>query len=291
MNRITTRWASVALLAAVALIFTPPVAYGEAAEAKSWAPAALARTPAHAWSYPSVISSFRMSGVTPPYARGILSYGLQGVFFERDDYNYLYNFNTAGSLVSTVRLPGAVRLGDADFAPEGYAGCFAVVDEGSHELKAYTRTGSFYGVIRTLRSDVVGYGVGGHVTKYLYLGTRDGVVYRYTPAWSFLYSFATGVEIADLAAGQGYNGYWGDWLEVGPARSGEPIRVYDGWGGSFYGSFSLPGVRNCGASAGYRSAYVCLRDLGTEIWAYAVDLGPLMAVEPASLGRVKALYK
>jgi hypothetical protein len=289
MNRITTRWASVALAAAVAIIYTRLVSHAEAAEAARWAPAALARTPAYAWAYPSIISSFRMSGVAPPYARGILSYGLQGIFFERENYNYLYNFNTAGSLVSTVRLPGAVRLGDADFAPEGYPGCFAVVDEGSHELKAYTRTGSFYGVIRTLRSDVVGYGVGGHVTKYLYLGTRDGVVYRYTPAWSFLNSFATGVEIADLAAGQGYNGRWGDWLEVGPARAGEPIRAYRS--GSFYGSFSLPGIRNCGAVAGYRSAYWCLRNLGTEIWVYAVDLGPLMVVEPASLGKVKALYK
>jgi hypothetical protein len=35
----------------------------------------------------------------------------------------------------------------------------------------------------------------------------------------------------------------------------------------------------------------CLRDLGTEIWAYEIYTGPLMEVEPASLGRIKALYK
>jgi hypothetical protein len=268
MRDLFKRRASVALAAAVALILTA---------------AALA-------DYPSIISSYRMSGVTPPYARGILSYGYRGIFFERESYNYLYNFNTAGSLVSTVRLAGAVRLGDADFAPDGYPGCFAVVDEGSYELKAYTTAGSFHSVIRTLRSDVVGYGVGGHVTKYLYLGTRGGVIYRYSPTWSFLNSFSTGVEIADLAAGQGYKGMWGDWLEVGPARTGEPVRVYMG-GGAFFGSFSLPGVRNCGAVAGYGSAYWCLRNLGTEIWAYAIDLGPLMAVEPSSLGRIKALYQ
>jgi hypothetical protein len=273
MNRITTRWASVALSAAVALIFTA---------------AALA-------DYPSIISSFRMSGKAPPYARGIFrpwySNIIYGIFYDGPRRHSLRIFTTTGSLIASYAMPGGVMLGDADFAPAGYSGYFAVIDEGSHELKAYGMTGSFYRVVRTLPSDVVGYGVGGHVTAYVHLGTRGGVVYRYTPAWSFLYSFATGVEIADLAAGQGYNGRWGDWLEVGPARSGEPIRVYDGWGGSFYGSFSLPGVRNCGASAGYRSAYVCLRDLGTGIWAYAVDLGPLMAVEPASLGRVKALYK
>jgi hypothetical protein len=186
-------------------------------------------------------------------------------------------------------MSGGMMLGDADLPPAGYSGYFAVVDDGSHELKAYNTGGSFYGAIRSLPSDVVGYGVGGHVTNYVYLGTRAGVVYRYTPTWSFLTSFSTGVEIADLAAGQGYKGYWGDWLEVGPARSGEPVRVYPG-GGYLYGSFALPGVRNSGACAGYRSAYSCLRDLGTEIWAYLVDLGPLMAVQPASLGRVKALF-
>ncbi len=272
MRDLFKRKASVALAAAVALIF----AAGAAAD------------------YPSIISSFRISGKTAPYARGIYrpwySNIIYGIFYDGPGRHSLRIFTTVGSLVGTYPMSGGVLLGDADFAPAGYAGYFAVIDEGTHELKAYTSTGSFYRVIRTLPSDVVGYGVGGHVTAYVYLGTRGGFVYRYTPEWSFLTSYSTGVEIGDLAAGQGYNGYWGDWLEVGPARSGEPVRVYTG-GGYFYGSFSLPGVSNRGASAGFRSAYVCLRDLGTEIWAYAVDLGPLMPVVPTSLGRVKALFK
>ncbi len=271
MKTTLARTASVALAAAVAFIVTA---------------AAVA-------DYPSVISSFRMSGKAPPYARGVYipwySRTIYAIFYEGPGRHSLRVFTTTGSLIATYTMPGGVVLGDADFPPAGYSGYLAVVDEGSHELKAYTTTGSFYRVIRTLPSDVVGYGVGGHVTAYLHLGTRGGVVYRYTPTWSFLNSFLTGMEIADLAAGQGYKGYWSDWLEVGGARYGEPVRVYRG--GYFYGSFSLPGVRNCGASAGFRSAYFCLRDLGTEIWAYVVELGPLMAVEPASLGKVKALFK
>ena len=245
---------------------------------------------------PSVVCSFRMSGTTPPYARAILAWGFHttdvyGIFYQSPNYNYLYKFHTSGSLVSRVRLPGAVKLGDADFAPEGCpSGYFAVIDESSHDLKVYNTAGSFYRVIRTLPGDVVAYGRGGHVTKYLYLGTSDGVVSRYTPTWSFLNSYATGVALADLAAGSGYRYAWGDYLEVGSRQAGEPIRVYFGYSGYLYGSFPLPGVRNCGAIGGGDS-YWCLRDLGTEIWAYGVRIAALMEVQPASLGRIKALYK
>jgi hypothetical protein len=199
--------------------------------------------------------------------------------------------HTSGSLVSRVRLPGAVKLGDADFTPEGYSsGYFAVIDEASQDLKLYSTAGSFYSVIRTLPGDVVAYGRGGHVTPRLYLGTRNGVISRYTTNWSFLNSFATAVPIADLAAGSGYRYAWGDYLEVGSRQAAEPIRVYFGYSGHLCDSFTLPGVRNCGAIGGGDS-YWCLRDLGTEIWAYGVRIAALMEVQPASLGRIKALYK
>lgn len=274
MNRITIRWASVAFLVAVA------VTLGASAYA----------------DLPSIICSFRMSGVTVPYARGIFARGFHttdvyGIFYQSPNYNYLYKFHTSGSLVSRVRLPGAVKLGDADFTPESYSsGYFAVIDEASRDLKLYSTAGSFYSVIRTLPGDVVAYARGGHVTPRLYLGTRNGVISRYTTNWSFLNSFATAVPIADLAAGSGYRYAWGDYLEVGTRQAGEPIRVYFGYSGYLYDSFTLPGVRNCGAIGGGDS-YWCLRDLGTEIWAYGVRIAALMEVQPASLGRIKALYK
>jgi len=236
-----------------------------------------------------------MSGVTVPYARGIFAWSINapdvyGIFYQSTNYNYLYKFQTSGSLVSTVRLPGAVKLGDADHPPEGYGGCFAVVDEGAHELKAYTFTGSFYGVIRTLPSDVVAYGRGGYTKGYLYLATNNGVVFCYTPTWSLANSYPTGVAVADLAAGYGYGHYWGDYLEVGSRQAGDPIRVYYGPAGVMAASFALPGIRSCGAVGGGQS-YWCLRDLGTEIWAYRVAIAGLMEVQTASLGKVKALYK
>ncbi len=266
------RKASVALAAAVALIF----AAGAFAD------------------YPSIVSSFRMSGTAVPCARGIYTgygVGVGGIFYEGTGRHSLRVFASGGSLVATYPMPGGVMLGDADRAPEGYPGCFAVVDEGSHELKAYTTTGSFHSIIRTLPGDVVAYACGGHVVDYLYLGTTDGKVFRYTPAWSFLNSFWTGVPTADLAAGQGYDGRWGNWVVLGPSRSPADLAAYRGDSGAFYSSFALSGGASRGAVYSAPSMMWCLRDLGTGIWAYEIYTGPLMAVEPSSLGRVKALYK
>jgi len=243
--------------------------------------------------YPSILSSFRISGVTPPYARGIYTYSsssLGGIFYEGPGRHSFRIFTATGSLTATYPMAGGVMLGDADRPPVGYSGYLAVVDEGSHELKAYTMTGSFHSVIRTLSSDVVAYAGGGYTKDYLYLGTNNGVVFCYTPSWSLLNSYSTGVAVADLAAGYGYGHSWGDYLDVGSRRAGDPIRVYLGPAGVMAASFTLPGIRSCGAVRSGQS-YWCLRDLGTEIWAYHVAISGLMEVHPASLGRVKALFK
>ena len=295
MKTLTLRRGSVALLAAVAVIIlsAPPRSGGD--EGGAWTAEEITRTPVHNWSYPSIVSSFRVSGTTEPRARGIFTGGfagyVYGIFYAGPGSHSLAAFTKAGSLLATYPMAGGVMLGDADHAPEGYPGCFAVVDEGAHDLKAYTTTGSFHGVIRTLPGDVVAYACGGHVIDYLYLGTQDGKVFRYTPAWSFLNSFWTGVPTADLAAGQGYDGRWGNWVVLGPSQPPADLAAYQGESGWFYASFALPG--NASRGAVYRAAATvwCLRDLGAEIWAYEIYTGPLMAVAPASLGRIKALYR
>jgi hypothetical protein len=271
MKTSIVRWASVALAAAVALIATQ---YAVA-------------------DYPRIVSSFRMSGVTPPCARGIYTYSsssVGGIFYEGPGRHSFRIFTAAGSLTATYPMAGAVMLGDADRPPEGYRGYLAVVDEGAHNLKAYTMTGSFHSVIRTLSSDVVAYAAGGYTKDYLYLGTNTGVVFCYTPTWSLANSYSTGVAVADLAAGYGYRHSWGDYLDVGSRQAGDPIRVYQGPAGVMAASFTLPGIRSCGAVRSGQS-YWCLRDLGTEIWAYRVEISGLMEVQPSSLGRIKALYK
>ena len=178
-------------------------------------------------------------------------------------------------------------------ASPGFAyDCFGVVDEGTHELKVYATSGSYVGVARTLAPDVVGYAVGTNVKTFIYLGTSAGVISRYSLTWTFINSFATNTPLGDLAAGRGYNGMWGDWVYLGPSQPPPYIKVYLATG-SLYGSFALPGISSCGAMyKGRDRTYMwCLRDNGSERWAYQIDTGPLMALEPESLGRVKAMFK
>jgi hypothetical protein len=243
---------------------------------------------------PSIISSFRISGTTPPYARGIYgSYGnVGGIFYEGPGRHSLRVFTSGGSLVATYRMPGGVTLGDADNPPEGYpAGTFAVVDEGADNVKVYNMNGSFVGVWRAVPANTVGYGCGGYGTPLIYLGTSDGAISVHTYAGSFITSFATGVPLADRGAAGGYRG-WGSYVYLGPARSGDPVRVYHF--SSICGTFHLPGLRNAGTVMPHAGGSIwswCLRNTGAEIWAYRVQVGYMMAVEPASLGRVKALFK
>ena len=166
-----------------------------------------------------------------------------------------------------------------------------VVDEGARDVKVYNSSGSFLGVWKAVPPNTVGCAVGGYMEKLIYLGTSDGVVSVHRYSGSFITSFATGVPLADLGSAAGYRG-WGEYMYLGPARSGDPVRVYN-WG-SICGTFHLPGLRNAGtvmADAGGSIWGWYLRNTGTEIWAYRVQVGHMMAVEPASLGRIKALYK
>jgi hypothetical protein len=273
MSELFKRRASVALAAAVALIFTAAAVAG----------------------YPSIISSFRMSGVTPPYARGIFaregSSTIYGIFYEGPYRHSLRVFTSTGSLVTTYHMPGGAILGDADYPPAGSPGHMAVVDVGYHDLKAYTITGDYLGVVSTLARSTVAYACDGREKRYIYLATNGGIVYRYSATWSIINSFATGVPTADLAAGPGYAGYWGNWVILGPAERPAGLRAYTA-SGSFYGTFALPGNASQGSvyGGGNRTTMVSLRNLGEEMWVYVIDTGPLIAVEPASLGKVKALF-
>jgi hypothetical protein len=190
-------------------------------------------------------------------------------------------------------LPGAVRLGDAGFGPPGFQlySNFGVLDEGARNVKVYDLAGSFVGTWRAVTSDTVAYARWGYDHKYAYLGTRDGRITVFDQNGSLIRSYATAFNLADLAATESYASMPGNYLLLGPARTGDPIRIYQGPTGSLMGTFSLPGAYNVGASGRQRAYYFCLRRLGSEIWAYHADIGGYMAVAPASLGKVKALFK
>jgi hypothetical protein len=265
------RRASVALAAAVALIFVAAGAY-----------------PAP----PEIVSSFRLSGAAPPNPRGIHFYDTSAfvISYTAPGVNYLYEFSRQGSFISSVRLASANVIAETDRLPDTYPRYyFSALDAGTRDVKIYTTTGSLVGTFMAAPADAVAIGVGGHVTDYVYLATRGGVVLRHSPRGSFISSFNTGIELRDLAASGGYYEWWGDFVQVGPR--GQPGPIYSYWGtGSLEGSFALPGSRSLGAVA-FHTQYYCLRRVNTRLWIYQVYLGRGMPVEPASLGRIKALYK
>jgi hypothetical protein len=267
------RRASVAWAAAVALIFA----------ARAFA------------DYPSIISSFPLTGATPPGPRGIHSCG-SSVFlisYTGPGVNYLYEFSLQGSFISSVRLPGANVIAETDRLPEAYPpSYFSAVDTGARDVKIYTTAGSLVGTFMAA-PDAVAIGVGGHVVDYVYLATAAGLIRRYSPQGSFQASFNTGVDVRDLAASGGYRYEWGYFVQVGPRGVPGPIYSYWGWGytGSLMGTFTLPGPANLGAEVTNTFMYRCLRRVDTRLWVYLVDLGKGMPVAPASLGRVKALFK
>lgn len=271
MNSITTRWASVALSAAVAFIFVSA-----------------------AFSYPpEIIASYPLRGATPPNPRGIYVYdtSILVISYNRLNENYLYRYSSQGSFISSFILPGARALADADRLPQTYPRYyFAVVDTGANDVKIYTTAGSLVGTFFPPPAGTVAIGVGGHEVDLVYYANAAGVIYLYSPQGSFIRSFATGVPTGNLAASGGYYIYWGYFVQLSPAGAPGPIYSYNE-GGSLAGSFNLPGTRNCGAMVLPASYYFCIRRVSTEFWVYCVFLGTGMPVEPASLGKVKALYR
>jgi len=270
MNRIITRRASVALAAAVAFIIVP---------------AAFSQPP-------SIVSSLQLTGATPPDPRGIHLYGTSAfvISYTAPGVNYLYEFSRQGSFISSMRLVSANVIAETDRLPDTYPrNYFSAVDTGTHDVKIYDTTGSLVGTFMAA-PDAVAIGVGGHVVDYVYLATRDGLIRRYSPQGSFLGSFTTGIDVRDLAASGGYAYEWGYFVQVAPRGLPGPIYSYRVYGGSLAGSFDLPGTRSLGAVA-FGTYYYGLRRVNTRLWIYEVYLGRGMPVEPASLGRVKALYK
>lgn len=249
-----------------------------------------------AFSYPpEIIGSFPLTGATPPSPRGVHYYnGVFVISHTAPGYNYLYQYSLQGSFISSFLLPGANVISETDSLPETYPRYyFSALDTATHDVKIYTTAASLVGTFMAAPTDAVAIGVGGHVTGYVYLAASNGLIRRYSPEGSFLASFNTGVAVGDLTASGGYAARWGYFVQIAPFNSAGPI--YSFWSmytaGSLAGTFPLPGTRSYGAEVMYTSFYTCLRQVGSALWVYRVDLGRGMAVEPASLGKVKGLFR
>ena len=204
--------------------------------------------------------------------------------------NTFRTYTAGGSLVRTVSLSRLTDAGDADHSPAG-AGYFAVIERSSVIYEYVVSSGSF------VRSVAAGPGTlgGGYFpgSPYVYIHVST-YVYRFTTAGSLVGSFLVSYSAGPIAAANRFNDRPGDYVIVAPRTSGYTM-VYTG-AGSIVTTFNVPGTTlGCVCGPGYPSSrgttYWCNIGVGSSRYAYQIDLGNAPAVAPASVGRIKALYR
>jgi hypothetical protein len=255
----------------------------------------------------AVISSFRMTGTAKPYALGVYRdssyvYGL----VHGSSQNYLYRFTAGGTRVSSYVLSGTSTPRDACPAHVG-SGYLAFVDATKRHLYTFPVTGG---------SAVASFPVAGAPFplncfwdgSYYYVnGASDlGVFNKYTEtgtpdgAWSCT-GWPDGMTYCGGAAyaEKGNNGS-GPYFVACSWLGGEPMCMTTFSGGSLvrtwtpppengnglaYGKSSLPGT--------YGDAVWAAWFTGSAQYAYEFDIAARSkpAVEPASIGKIKSLYR
>lgn len=234
----------------------------------------------------SVISSFPWPGALNIYRDANYVYSVAGA-------NTLRRYTVGGSLLGTVTLSRLTTPGDADHTPTG-PGYLGVIERANSIFEYRISTGSFVRSVPT-GPNTLGYAYFPASTYvYVHRGTYSNIVYRCRTTGSVVSSFVVSNSSGPLAATNRFNDVAGDYVIVG-SRIALSARVYTG-AGSFVRSFVMPAVTyGCVCGPGSPSArgttYWCNLRMGTNFYAYQIDLGNTTAVAPASVGRIKALYR
>ena len=255
----------------------------------------------------AVISSFRMTGVAKPYALGIYRdasyvYGL----IHGSSQNYLYRFTAAGTRVSSYVLNGTSTPRDACRAHVG-AGYLAFVDATKRHLLVFPVTGG---------SAVTSFPVAGASfplncfwdgTYYYVNGPSDlGKFNRYeeTGAAAGTWSCAGWPDGMTYCGGAAYADYGnnapGPYFVATSWLGGEPMCMTTFPGGSLVRTWTPPLENANGLAYGKSSRPATYGDAvwaawftGSSLYAFEFDVAARTkpAVEPASIGRIKSLYR
>ncbi len=211
---------------------------------------------------------------------------------------YLYRFTPAGTPYGKRPLYGLADACDADHSPRG--GGYFGVRAGEEYILHYTvSTGSLAaswhsGGLTTAYGHSPG-------SPYFYVGKRE-YIYRYTTNGSFVSSFKTWTDEwpKSIAVAPVYEGVSGEFVLMFPYEPQfKPVHVYAP-SGSLVATFPAPGhyelpmcnVCGPGYPPSYGTTLWCtFWHLWREVWVYQIDIGGNTAVAPASVGRIKALFK
>lgn len=242
----------------------------------------------------SVLSSFKMTETGSPEAAGIYRDWMYvyGVLCSTGP-DYFAAYTPSGSLVRSVTLPQAQAPRDADHSTLG-GGYVDVFDSGTKMLLTYKTNGEFVKA-KPLPSDTTAYAYIPGSSKYFV--ARDEMVFRYTTNDVLVNKFFVGGDLGGLAATPVYDGRDGEYVIIGRSGAGGYSYVYTG-AGSLLDSFVVPGEGTYGSvvarayPANLQRTYWSVQSIGTARWAYQVEVGGTApAVAPASLGKVRAVYR
>jgi hypothetical protein len=231
----------------------------------------------------SVISSFPWSGARNIYRDANYVYSVAGA-------NTLRRYTVGGSLLGTVTLSRLTTPGDADHCVAG-VGRMTVLGGGNRIFEYRISSGSL------IRSYAAPPSTTGYAyfpgSAYVYMHSEN-YINRFTTAGSFVSRFPVSYSAGPIAATNRFNDRAGDYVIVG-SRIALSARVFTG-AGSFVRSFVMPAVTyGCvcgrGAPSARGTTYWCNLRMGTNYYAYQIDLGNTTAVAPASVGRIRALYR
>jgi hypothetical protein len=231
-----------------------------------------------------VISSFPWPSARNAYRDADYVYCVVGT-------NTLRRYTAGGSLVGTVALNGLTAADDADHCVAG-AGRMTVLGGGNRLFDYWVSNGSLISSYAAPPS-TTGYGYSpGRAYYFVHSGAY---VNRYTRAGSLAGSFPVAYSAGPIAVADRFRNRVGNYVVVGSKLSFY-ASVYTGTG-SLVTSFVVPAVTyGCvcgpGAPTSHGTTYWCNLRMGTDFYAYQIDLGNTnVAVTPASVGKVKALFR
>ena len=263
----------------------------------------------------SLISSFFVTdGVRRPYAYGVnRDPSFVFVVMDGDGADFIYRYNPSGSFVSSVRLEGTACPRGAD--PCHFGGTYMCVVDSS--LKKLFVVNAYTGASITSFSVSAAGGPPQSVvwdgTYYYVASQAPGAFSRYTSSgasagtwaasgWPAAMHAIGGAAFAHVARGVA-----GNYLVASSYARGEPSCLIDMEGGALLATWTMPALPNglsYGAAYGdssqpptYGAAYWVNWSDGSEPYprwyAFEVDIGARggQPVVPASLGKVKAIYR
>ncbi len=275
-----------------------------------FAAAALAASACASWALGTVISSFKLSEQSEPYATGIYagpSYIC--VIFYSSGQDYIYRYTRDGSFIAAYPINGTnwPTGGDASHLGAGYV---SLVDQSLNRVFLFSSSGG-----TPVASFAVSSPSGGALADLMWTGTyyevtgitNTGRFNRYNSGGAFMGQVTYGgwpgamTGTGGVAYAPVANGRTGSYLVASPRSNGQPNCILNISGsGSFVASYTLPQQYGTGACVGESTSPGYWGDadwlvwvVPSAIWCLQVDIGgrDTTAVTPASLGKVKAIYR